>query len=183
LSKALTPAPIAGHLLVAEITIPRDNSIVTPPAGFNFFGATSSADNPRIHLYRKISDGTESTVSMTQSASSICGLAITEWADASDISGLTEGEVNFTGSASITLGPTSAPPSATAIPVASYALTGDQNTPTHGAGWTSDSAGKNTYGIAAAHMATPPNAIVSDNVNVSASDFRSGHWITYWIEP
>jgi hypothetical protein len=173
----------ASNLLVAVVTIPNNHTITAPPAGFDFFG--SFLGGPDFYLYEKISTGVEGSVDVTQSSASQCAIALYEWKDASGLAGLSGSDLASmaAGVHDVTLGPTTSPPDANAIPVASYALTGTQDTPIHGDGWTADIPGKNSYSPATAHMATPPGVAVSDVVTVSVPGLRGGTGVTYWVKP
>jgi len=180
----LDAAPTAGNTLLMAVREFVSGDAITP-AGWTLLGEQLPAGSTRpAAFFEKTSDGTETLVTVNFSNSAGHGIAIQEWQGAVTF-GTTSGKYIASGITNPqTMGPTDAPPSASAVP--SMFLFFDNigtNQAYWPAGWTGTSKSltfaHNDCEIGA--MNSAPGAAVSPSISFNSAPGSYMYWWNIWV--
>lgn len=177
--------PTAGNTLLLAVReyVAGD---ATTPSGWTLVTEQLPSGSVRPCVwYSKISDGTETAVTVAFANSQGHGLAVQEW----------QGSVAFSGASGLYIasgitnpqvcGPSTSPPSASAVP-STFAWWNNvgTNQVTWPAGWTGTSSSlinaHNSCEIGS--MATAPNAAVSPSLSFTQAPGSYMYWWTLWVD-
>lgn len=176
---ALLGTPTAGNQLVASFSANSSYNTPTVPAGWTYASVLTGSGVRGI--YSKISDGTETGITFTVSASTRIGVAIAECVG--QLGTLTGGATSAIGpSGTFPFGPTDAPASPTSIPLVFMGWTYDPKTATPSSGWAGQISPNANYAIGVYNEAAP-NAVASGSLACTNTSTSQMTWINAWIDP
>lgn len=178
--------PTAGNLLLVCFFPASGGTITTKPAGFTAVPNAQIGSRPQ-WLYYKISDGTESSISASVSASASIGIAYAEVQGATAVTQAIGTSIQD--AASGTVGPTDAPPAPGALPIFFMVdRGGSRGLASVGSGWTmalntgAPAVGSGVFfGPSLTYMATAPNAVVSEDFVLNAATTTYWQWVGCWV--
>lgn len=177
-SVLLASAPTSGNLLVAYLF---SGATVTTPAGWTLAHSEYYSSHTGYTFY-KTSNGTETGFSATLSTSNYASTIITEWSGA-DFGAFTE--INHISTPSpATFGPSSAPISASSIPLVFVSFNSGQKTLTPGSPWTGQaSQSGTTLDQSGYYHEAAPNAAATLTLTLGGGGPSASQSIIIWIDP
>jgi hypothetical protein len=179
----------AGNRLFAQFITINSRYASATPAGWTLLASQKGTGAVALQLFTKISDGTETSVTFTTSATYNKAAMITEWTP-SKVGTITSNAFAIASGLTWTAGPTDAPVSPLAIPLFGYNYQNNRSGDTPTAPWvgqstnkTSNVAGGGAYINGGFGYQPAPNAAATFAATSGTGTTTDAAWINVWIEP
>lgn len=171
----------AGNLLVVYFLTASSRPPITPSGWTALASQIGSAGTVALYLFTKVSDGTETSVTITTSATYKKGITLAEYVGQAGT--VSSGTFTMPGTLAWTAGPTDAPATATSIPVFGYNRVSGQSGDTYTSPWVGQYLFAGSYCSGGYAYEPAPNAPATLSATSGATGTSDVAWINVWVDP